>query len=728
MGAQLIDSAYDVTTKTLRSVNHSDKLDSEKAGSTLRTGAGEVLNAAKDVHNNRQRRQIRAEVENNMATAAEVMINTSERNVIELGDRVRFNTLSASDSEGANLYTASRRRTRSKAYKEGRNSSVLTGLDDVNAKKLHDNRKKMQSKLRQNYEVKTRLKGGLNNELVVEKSVQNRLSDTLRYKDVAGSIGEKTLHFLDDVTSSGDDNSTQNAWVDTIGKGSDITSRVFSISQTAKYWRLRKTEKDITKLVRQEEKIIENNIRLEYRSALNTARQSELWKRSNFVERRLQKKAIKKRYMKNAIKEYQKAKKAGETARITYTTGFSLKDKAKTALESLAKQVVKFIKSPIAKIALAILMSVTMLTTLVGTAGTVIMLSLCSQSSSVPAGGGFPKEVEQWREFVAERMTEYKHPEFVNAILVTIWQESGGVSESSGGDIMQCKESGYWSSEIPANWNSFTTEQKSIDAGCRYFIAGLDNWKVTEANDYDGLQVVAQGYNYGWGFLDYMRSQKADKWTIELSGAYSDKRAASLGWSSYGHKPYGEEWLKKYMQGGLQGSGEIVVEKGAGGVVKTAQGQIGITEDPAGSNNVIYNTEYYGHEVSETPDGKGGYSTCTYPWCCAFVWWVFQKSGNGDAFYGGGKVASCSSVHTWAKNNGRMITGKEAGYGDIVLFGSDEHIEIVVANNGDGTYTTIGGNTSSEDSGSQSNGGGVFVRKRSTSGKFPITSFIRPKY
>lgn len=728
MGIQLKDSAYNISTKTLQSVNHSEKLDSDKAGSTLRTGAGEVLSSAKEAHKNHQRKQVRADIDNNLATAADVMINTTENNVIELGDRERFNTLSPSDNAGTTLYTASRRRARSKTFKEGRKSSQLTGLDDVNAKKLHDNRKRMQTKLRNNYEVKTKLKGGLNTELVVEKSVQSKLSDTPRYRDVAGNIGEKTLHFLDDVTTSGDENSTQNAWIDTANKGKDISSKVFSISQTAKYWRLRKTEKDITKLVKQEEKIVENSIRLEYKSALNTARQSELWKRSNFVERRLQKKAIKKRYMKNAIKEYQRAKKAGETARITYTTGFSLKDKIKTAFESISKQAVKFIKSPIAKIALAILMSVTMLTSLVGTAGTVIMLSLGSQSTVVPQGGGFPKEVEQWRSFVTERMTEYKHPEFVNAILVIIWQESGGISESSGGDIMQCKESGYWSSGIPTNWDSFTTEQKSIDAGCRYFIAGLDNWKVTEANDYDGLQVVAQGYNYGWGFLDYMRAQKADKWTLELSSAYSDKRAASLGWSSYGHKPYGEEWLKKYMQGGLQGSGEVVVEKGAGGVVKTAQGQVGITEEPAGSNDVIYNTEYYGHEVSETPDGKGGYSTCTYPWCCAFVWWVFQKSGNGDAFYGGGKVASCSAVHTWARNNGCMITGKEAGYGDIVLFGSDEHIEIVVANNGDGTYTTIGGNTSSEDSGSQSNGGGVFVRTRSTSGKFPITSFIRPKY
>ena len=85
-------------------------------------------------------------------------------------------------------------------------------------------------------------------------------------------------------------------------------------------------------------------------------------------------------------------------------------------------------------------------------------------------------------------------------------------------------------------------------------------------------------------------------------------------------------------------------------------------------------------------------------------------------------------VHTWAQNGGYIISGGEAKYGDLVLFSTDEHIEIVVANNGDGSYTTIGGNTGSGDSGSQSNGGGVFMRTRYISGDFPITLFIRPPY
>ena len=61
-------------------------------------------------------------------------------------------------------------------------------------------------------------------------------------------------------------------------------------------------------------------------------------------------------------------------------------------------------------------------------------------------------------------------------------------------------------------------------------------------------------------------------------------------------------------------------------VLALARAQIGVTEQPAGSNRVKYNTAYYGREVS----GAG------YPWCCTFVWWLFRQAGAEKLFYGGG--------------------------------------------------------------------------------------------
>lgn len=48
-------------------------------------------------------------------------------------------------------------------------------------------------------------------------------------------------------------------------------------------------------------------------------------------------------------------------------------------------------------------------------------------------------------------------------------------------------------------------------------------------------------------------------------------------------------------------------------VVKTALAEVGVKESPRNSNNVKYNTWYYGHSV------KGN----AYPWCMVFVEWCF---------------------------------------------------------------------------------------------------------
>lgn len=51
-------------------------------------------------------------------------------------------------------------------------------------------------------------------------------------------------------------------------------------------------------------------------------------------------------------------------------------------------------------------------------------------------------------------------------------------------------------------------------------------------------------------------------------------------------------------------------------IVEKAKSQVGTKESPAGSNKVKYNTWYYGNEVSGS----------AYPWCMAFVSWVFAHT------------------------------------------------------------------------------------------------------
>lgn len=150
-------------------------------------------------------------------------------------------------------------------------------------------------------------------------------------------------------------------------------------------------------------------------------------------------------------------------------------------------------------------------------------------------------------------------------------------------------------------------------------------------------------------------------------------------------------------------------------IIAMAASQIGIKEQPANSNKVKYNTEYYGREVSGS----------AYPWCCAFVWWVFKACGASQLFYGGQKTAYCPTVENYYKQQGKWYQSGKPG--DMVLFdfsgkGIAGHIGIVEKVNSDGSYTTIEGNTGS---GNDANGGAVMRRTRY---KSSIRGFARPDY
>lgn len=136
-------------------------------------------------------------------------------------------------------------------------------------------------------------------------------------------------------------------------------------------------------------------------------------------------------------------------------------------------------------------------------------------------------------------------------------------------------------------------------------------------------------------------------------------------------------------------------------VIEIAKKYVGVTEYPQNSNNVIFNTKFYGREVSGA----------NYPWCCAFIWYIHNEAGVDIK-----KTASCVELGTWFKNNGKFKTSAPK-VGDIVFFkfsGSSRwtnHVGIVVEV-GNGYIKTIEGNTSSDEKGSQSNGGMVAERKR----------------
>ena len=157
--------------------------------------------------------------------------------------------------------------------------------------------------------------------------------------------------------------------------------------------------------------------------------------------------------------------------------------------------------------------------------------------------------------------------------------------------------------------------------------------------------------------------------------------------------------------------------------LEVAQAEVGTAEGP---------------KENETKYGK--FTKMDFqPWCGSFVMWVAKQVGL--------KIPNC--VYTPAGKSGFQGLGTWSNAetakpkpGDIVFFdfapggAAVEHVGIVVKDNGDGTVTTIEGNTSSEKkkTGSQANGGEVAIRIRAFKAKNKrklspfIVGFGTPKF
>lgn len=149
-------------------------------------------------------------------------------------------------------------------------------------------------------------------------------------------------------------------------------------------------------------------------------------------------------------------------------------------------------------------------------------------------------------------------------------------------------------------------------------------------------------------------------------------------------------------------------------IADLAESQIGMVEFPPKSNNVVYNTAYYGGAV------KGS----QFDWCAVFVWWLFDKLGLSHLYYDGKKTAYVPTLADWGRRKKLLVDDLKLG--DLVCFdfkgkGSPGHVGVCVGSDNNNVLT-IDGNTGTGD---ESNGGAVMLRKRN---KKYIYCIIRPEY
>ena len=118
------------------------------------------------------------------------------------------------------------------------------------------------------------------------------------------------------------------------------------------------------------------------------------------------------------------------------------------------------------------------------------------------------------------------------------------------------------------------------------------------------------------------------------------------------------------------------------GVLAAAESQLGVTEQPPGSNDgpqiATYRSAVAGAQAGE-------------PWCAYFVSWASAQAGTPLGFAGQG-IGSVAGITSWAQQTGRYLpAGSVPQAGDLILYG-DQHVGIVESVNPDGSLTTVEGN------------------------------------
>jgi CHAP domain len=131
-------------------------------------------------------------------------------------------------------------------------------------------------------------------------------------------------------------------------------------------------------------------------------------------------------------------------------------------------------------------------------------------------------------------------------------------------------------------------------------------------------------------------------------------------------------------------TGPLPATSGGAGLLAAAQREVGVAEQPPGSND---SPRIAAYRRATAGSGVG-------PWCAYFTSWAAREAGmplgnNGQGF------GSVDALYSWAQSAGRAVPngpGVVPRPGDLIVW--DEHIGIVEGVQPDGSIATIEGNSS----------------------------------
>lgn len=160
-------------------------------------------------------------------------------------------------------------------------------------------------------------------------------------------------------------------------------------------------------------------------------------------------------------------------------------------------------------------------------------------------------EVLRYSEYIQKYMKEIgMRDEFLNVVLCVIQIESGG----KGTDPMQSSECPE-NTRYPNKPNGIMDPFYSIQCGVRYLKKCMEEAGVKNKDDIKKLQLAAQGYNFGNGYISWAKLRGG--YSYENALEFSRMQADSHGWNSYGDPMYGLKFYNVYTSTSSADAGNL---------------------------------------------------------------------------------------------------------------------------------------------------------------------------
>lgn len=279
-------------------------------------------------------------------------------------------------------------------------------------------------------------------------------------------------------------------------------------------------------------------------------------------------------------------------------------------------------------------------------------------------------KVETYRDLVESACEKYEIDDYVDLVLAMIQQESGG----NPPDVMQAEQS-YYNTSPPID-----SPKESIEAGVQELRDCLKKASSTGPGDIEHISLALQGYNYGNGYIDWVKQNYGGCYTKENALLFSAIMKNKTGWNVYGDPEYVPHVLRYYKK-----TEDTVVDN------KSAQDLIKELMDNNAAEPKVWSLIQKGSSLigkvtySMNERQADGRDSPTILDCSSFTAWTFHKSGFSGIPYSSTTATFISSQKF------KDISAKDLKPGDIGLksktapTGGANHVGIYCGSLKDGT-------------------------------------------